>query len=299
MPLSLAGRPDRKQGKSVIRHAVERGVTLIDTADSYARDDTEIGHNERLIAEALGEMGIDIARAAEGDGPLVATKGGMTRPGGRWSKRGSPEHLRAACHASLVALGVERIPLYQLHWPDPEVPFAESLGEIMRLRDEGKVALVGISNVTVEQIDQAEAMGPIASVQNRLSAWDVGYRFPPVVRRCERSGIVFLAYAPLGGSGRAKPLGEENALQALASELRATPQELALAWLLHLAPVVVPIPGATRTASVDSSLRALDIELDDETMGRLGRAFRRLPGRRGLLRRAASKLKRLIRRRRR
>ncbi|MEX2467691.1 MAG: aldo/keto reductase [Gemmatimonadota bacterium] len=290
MPLSLAGRPDRDDARALIRHAVEGGVDLIDSADAYALDDPDMGHNERLIGGVLREMGFDPGAGLDEDGPVVATKGGRTRPDGRWAIDGRPEHLRAACHASLKALETERIALYQLHTPDPEVPFSDSVGALARLREEGKIGLVGLSNVSPAQIGEARAIVPIASVQNALSAWDTGFRRPPVVTRCAENGIVFMAYAPLGGSGRAAALADVPALAALGDGLGATPQELALAWLLDLDPVVVPIPGATRTRSVDSSLRALDLDLDEDAVRRLHKALRRMPGRRGILSRIISKV---------
>lgn len=290
MPLSLAGRPDRETAKSVIRTAIEAGITLIDTADAYAVDHTDIGHNERLIAEAFREMGLSVE-----DGPVVvATKGGRTRPDGEWDRDGRPEHLREACEASLKALESDRITLYQYHSPDPRVPFSDSIGELSRLREEGKVETVGLSNVTVAQIEEAGSMVPIASVQNAQSVWDVGYTKSPVVEYCRRHGIVFLAYAPLGGSGRASRLGESAGVSRLSAELGASPQELALAWLLHQAPVVVPIPGASRTSSVLSSVKAGSLELDVRTLRRLTSAFRTLPGHRSFLQRVASKLKRVV-----
>jgi aryl-alcohol dehydrogenase-like predicted oxidoreductase len=291
MLLSLEGRPDRAAAKAVIRRAVEGGITLIDTADAYALDDTEIGHNERLIAEALGEMRL----GAGADSPvLVATKGGYTRPGGAWKPDGRPERLRAACHASLVALGVERIGLYQLHAPDPRVPFAESVGEIARLREEGKVELVGLSNVSVDQIEIARAIVPIASVQNQFSPWDAGYRRSSVVEHCRRHGIVFLAYSPLGGRRRAALLAASAPLAKLARELEASPHELALAWLLEQAPVVVPIPSATRTESVDGMLRAASLDLHPADLASILRAFRKLPGSRGLAARVVGRIARAL-----
>lgn len=291
MPLSLRGRPDRETAKAVVRRAVELGVTLIDTADAYALDHTDIGHNERLIAEALAEVGLRC------DGPVVvATKAGMTRPDGRWQRDGRPEHLRNACHASLRALGVERISLYQFHSPDPAVDLADSVGALARLREEGKVAEIGLSNVSVDQIRTAERITAVATVQNALSAWDVGYRRSRVVEHCAREGIVFLAYAPLGGAARAARLGESPALLALGRELEATPQELALAWLLREAPIVVPIPGATQARSVESGVRALSVDLDLRTHRRLIKAFRTLPGSAGVIRRLSTRLIRLARR---
>lgn len=295
MLLSLPGRPDREAARAILRHAVEEGVGLIDTADAYALDDDDTGHNERLIGEVLREMGIDPGAGLDEDVPVVATKGGRTRPGGRWAIDGRPEHLRAACHASLKALRVERIALYQLHTPDPDVPLADSVGAVARLRDEGKIGLVGLSNVTSAQVDEALAIVPVASVQNSLSVWNAGFRRPPVVTRCADAGILFMAHSPLGGRGRARALTDARELVALARSLGVTPQELALAWLLDLDPVVVPIPGATRITSVDSGLRALRMRLDDDDARHLAGALRGLPGP-GIAGRIVRKLQRMLHR---
>lgn len=272
MPLSLKGRPERASAKAVVRRAVELGVTLIDTADAYCIDQEEAGHNERLIAEALREMGEDASRVT------VATKGGMIRPGGRWARDGSPEHLRSACEASLRALGVERIDLYQLHTPDRTVPFAESVGALARLHSEGRIAAVGLSNVTVAQIREAQSIVPITSVQNRLGPWDVSFRASPVVDFCRAEEITFLPYSPLGGRSRAREVAGSPGLRKIATGAGCTPEELVLAWILHLAPNVVPIPGASRIGSIESSVRAESIRLDDARARKIRRAFRSLPG---------------------
>jgi len=162
MPLSLAGRPDEATAIKVIHAALDAGMTLIDTADVYCLDDGDLGHNERLIARALR----DWPRRAE---VLVATKGGMERPDGTWTVNAQPEHLRAACERSLRALGVEAIGLYQLHAPDPTVPFEESVGALAELQRQGKVLHVGLSNVAVPAIDLARTVVQVASVQNRCT----------------------------------------------------------------------------------------------------------------------------------
>lgn len=291
MHLSLAHRPPRDDAKAVVRRAVETGIRLIDSADAYALDDADMGHNERLVAEALREMGVDLAGPGA---PVVATKGGRTRPGGSWAIDGRPEHLRAACHASLERMGLDRLPLYQLHTPDPDVPFAESVGALARLREEGKVEAVGLSNVTAAQIDEARALVPVSTVQNRLSPWDVGARKSPVLACCERHGIVFMAYSPLGGRERAATLSDAEALQAVAQDLGATPQEVVLAWLVGRSDALVPIPGASRTASVDSTVRAAGLVLDPDAEASVSRAFRALPGREGLGARVVGKLRRML-----
>lgn len=298
MLLSIEGRPDRDRAKAVIRTAVEEGLTLIDTADVYALDDSDIGHGERLVAEALREMGLRVDGATSGDreAVVVATKGGRTRPGGRWGHDARPERLREACHASLRALGAELIPLYQLHAPDPDVPFEESVGALARLREEGKVGAVGLSNVSADELNRAREIVPIASVQNSVSIWDIGYRRSPILEACEKAGIVLLGYSPLGGRSRAKELTRAPEVEALGRELGASAQELALAWFIARSPVLVPLPGARRVETARSCAKSASMELDPSTLKRLTRAFRRLPGQRGIAERILDKLRGLGRR---
>ena len=208
MPLSLPGRPDRAQAKEVIRRAVELGVDFIDTADAYCLDDSEMGHNERLIAETLDELG---AR----DDVLVATKGGLVRPEGRWERDGRPEHLRHACEHSLRMLGTDRIALYQLHAPDPRVPFADSVGEVARLYEEGKVVAVGLSNVSLMQIQAALALVPVTSVQNRYNPWDRSSELEGIIQFCDLRSIAFLPYSPVGGGRRVRLLRESEELREI------------------------------------------------------------------------------------
>ncbi|HVH13122.1 MAG TPA: aldo/keto reductase [Longimicrobium sp.] len=271
MPLSIQGRPDRAQARAVIRRAVELGVNLIDTADVYCLDDADIGHNERLIAETLDELG---AR----DDVTVATKGGLVRPEGRWERDGRPEHLRKACEHSLRMLGTDRIDLYQLHAPDPRVPFADSVGEIARLYTEGLVAAVGLSNVTLFQLQAALAIVPVTSVQNRYNPWDRSSELEGLIRFCDQNSITFFPYSPVGGGRRVQLLRESEELREIgARHGSASPEELVLAWILGAAPSLVAIPGASREASIESSVRAEDLRLDDRTRRELEDAFRALP----------------------
>jgi aryl-alcohol dehydrogenase-like predicted oxidoreductase len=200
---------------------------------------------------------------------LVATKGGHTRPpDGSWALDGSPQHLRAACEASLQALGVEAIGLYQYHRPDPGVPYAESLGALEELRQEGKVRLVGISNADVDQIELALATTQLAAVQNEFSPAFRSSR--PELELCARHGIAFLPWSPLGGATRAAGLGREHAAFAeVAAERGVSPQQVALAWELAQADVVIPIPGARRSASILDSVAACDLELTVDELARL------------------------------
>jgi aryl-alcohol dehydrogenase-like predicted oxidoreductase len=270
MPLSIEGRPERDDAKAVVQRAVRLGVDFIDTADVYCLHDGEIGHNERLIREALEEIGA-VGRV------LVATKGGMTRPEGRWEHNGRPAHLRAACERSLRALGVEEIDLYQLHAPDPRVPFEESVGEISRLREEGKARSVGISNVTLEQLRSAMEIVEVTSVQNRFNPWDRSAEETGLIRYCDEERITFLPYSPVGGGRRVELLRESEALQALGSRSGATPEELVLGWILSRSTSLVPIPGASRTESIESSVRAEALSLNAELLEEMEAAFAALP----------------------
>lgn len=262
MPLSIEGRPDEQRALATVHAALDAGVTLIDTADAYCLGEDEVGHNERLVARALATYGGDTSDV------LVATKGGHTRPGGDWALDGSPEHLRAACEASLRALGVEAIGLYQFHRPDPQVPYAESLGALEELRQEGKVRLVGISNADPDQIELAMQTTQLAAVQNEYSP-----RFRSSQRElelCARHGIAFLPWSPLGGIASAAALGEQHAaFGAVARERGVSPQQVCLAWELAQAEVVVPIPGASRPGSVQDSAAAAELVLTAEELARL------------------------------
>lgn len=263
-PLTGDDRPDADHAVRVIRAALDAGMDWIDTADVYCRDDAELGYGERLVARALADAG----RAA-----LVATKGGCGRPGGDWTSRGRPDQIRAACHASLRNLGVERIDLYQLHAPDDEVPFADTVGELAQLRAEGTIRHVGLSNVSAAQLAEARAIVPIASVQNRCNPLDRSAFHDGVLDACAAAGIAFIAYSPVGGAEEHRQLAAHPALGRVAARLRSTPYEVALAWLLARSPVMLVIPGATREASARSSARAGDLRLSPADLAELDRAF--------------------------
>ena len=269
MPLSISGRPDEPQAIRTIHAALDAGITLIDTADAYCLNGEETGHNERLIAKALRQWN------GSGDSVLVATKGGHVRDSaGSWLVDGRPEHLRAACEASLAALGVDAIGLYQHHRPDPAVPYAESIGALRELQQEGKVRLVGISNADAGQIDDACATADIASVQNQLSP-----RFrssEPELERCADLGVAFLPWSPLGGIGRASGLGDRHApFREVARGRGVSPQQVCLAWMLAKAPVVIPIPGSSRPETILDSAGAADLDLTAEEMAALDGSERR------------------------
>jgi len=263
MQLSISGRPDHDQGVATIHAALDAGVTLIDTADAYCLDDSEAGHNERLIGAALRSGGGDPSDV------LVATKGGHVRPEGRWEVDGSPYHLRAACEASLTALGVEAIGLYQFHRPDPSVPYAESVGVLGDLLDAGKIRMAGISNADPDQIraSQDELGGRLVSVQNQYSP---AFRSSlPELRLCEEMGLAFLPWSPLGGIGKAADLGSHDAFATVAAAHGVSPQQVTLAWMLATAPNVVPIPGASRPETARDSAAAADLRLTDDELASL------------------------------
>jgi aryl-alcohol dehydrogenase-like predicted oxidoreductase len=262
MLLSLAGRPGEAQAIRTVHAALDAGVTLIDTADAYCLGGDEAGHNERLIRKALD------AWPGDRDRVLVATKGGHTRPGREWGLDGRPEYLRQACEASLAALGVEAIGLYQFHRPDPKVPFLESVGALAELKAAGKVRMVGLSNVSVDQIRQAREVVEVASVQNEFS---------PRFRRsegelafCAANRIAFLPWSPLGGIGRGRDLGgRHRAFAEVAEAHGVSPQRVALAWELAKAPVVIPIPGARRPETITDSAAATSLRLSADELARL------------------------------
>jgi aryl-alcohol dehydrogenase-like predicted oxidoreductase len=262
MPMSLASRPPEERSIRTIDAALDAGVNLIDTADAYAIDDTEVGHNERLIAKAL---------RGRRDGVLVATKGGHTREGRAWDLDGRPEHIKVACEASLRALETDRIDLYQYHRPDPTVPYAETVGAFKELQDEGKIRWIGLSNANIEQIEEARSIADIAAVQNQLSLEFTSPIEKGEVAHCERHGIAFLPWSPLGGIPKAgEAAGRHGAVRDAAEAYGVSPQQVALAWLLSLSPAVIPIPGASRPESIQDSVRAVELQLTDQELEAIG-----------------------------
>ena len=254
MPMSIEGRPESERSVATIHAALDAGVTLIDTADAYHRDADDVGHNETLIAGALRSYGADTSHV------LIATKGGHLRPGdGSWTLDGRPEHLKAAAKSSAQRLGVDAIGLYQFHRPDPKVPYADSVGALRDLLDEGTIQLAGISNATVAQIDLANEIlgGRLVSVQNQFSPTFSSSRAE--LDHCAELGIAFLPWSPLGGIGRTASVGESHpAFQRIADERGISLQQVILAWELSLAPVVIPCGGASGRASISDSAGAAD-----------------------------------------
>jgi aryl-alcohol dehydrogenase-like predicted oxidoreductase len=260
MPLSIQGRPDEHTALAVIEHYVANGGDFIDTAVSYCLDEHDFGHNERLIARALRNLGrTDV---------IVATKGGLTRPEGRWEVDCSPDWLRRCCELSVRELGAP-IPLYYLHAVDPAVPLAESLGELVRLREEGKIAAIGLSNVNAQQLDEAVRLIRIAAVQNRCSVLDRRDFDSGLVERCRQLDIAYVPYSPVGGHRGHLRLQQNTAVGRIAAKHSTSVYVIALAWLLAQGPHIVPIPGASKISSIESSLTAPRVQLDGEDLAAL------------------------------
>ena len=240
--------PDRAKAHAVLRRAVELGVNLIDTADSYGPE-----VSEKIIAEALHPYPA---------GLVIATKGGLTRSGpGQWHRNGRPAHLRKVCEDSLRRLRVGRIDIYQLHAVDPSVPMEESLGELVKLRSEGKIRHIGLSNVSVDQLQRARKLVPIVSVQNRYNLADRASE--DVLKVCERDGLGFLPWYPVGAGDLARPGGP---MDRAAKAHGVTQAQVALAWLLLHSPVTLPIPGTSSTAHLEENVAAAELTLDDAEM---------------------------------
>jgi aryl-alcohol dehydrogenase-like predicted oxidoreductase len=265
MYLSINDRPQDEDGVRTIHAALDAGITFIDTADVYCRDDSDIGHNERLIARALKGR----------DGVVVATKGGLRRPRGAWTSDASPKHLREACEKSLVALGVDRIDVYQLHAPDAKVRFEDSVGALAKLREAGKIAHVGLSNVSVAEIETARKIVPIVSVQNRWNPRSRGPEKDGVLAYCTEHGIAFLPYSPFGGASGAQGLSSVGRLADEAKKRGVSPHRLVLAWMLAKSPVVIPIPGARRIESVQDSAQAEALTLSAADVTAIEASFTR------------------------
>ena len=241
---------DRDNARKVLRRAVELGVDLIDTADAYGPETSEL-----LIAEALHPYPKDL---------VIATKGGLTRPGpGQWVPNGRPEYLTRCVENSLKRLQLERIDLYQLHRIDPKVPMEESLGAIKKMQEAGKIRHVGLSEVSAEEIDRARKVLPIVSVQNQ---YNIGNRkWEKALTYCEKEGVGFMPWSPIGGNRGLK----DNALEAAARDYHASVVQLALAWLLHRSPAMLPIPGTSSVAHSEENMAAAKLKLTAEDWKRV------------------------------
>jgi pyridoxine 4-dehydrogenase len=242
-PGIMGDPPDLDQARATLRRVTELGVNFIDTADSYGPE-----VSERLIGETLYPYPDDL---------VIATKAGLLRPGGgRWDPDGRPEHLRAACEGSLRRLRLDRIPLYQFHRPDPRVPLEESLGALVELKDEGKIRHIGISNVTEDQLRQAQRVTPVVSVQNRYNVTDRNSE--PVLDVCELEQIAFLPWAPI------QQADANPAVAEAAKRHDASPRQIVLAWLLARSPQVLSIPGTGSPEHAEANIAAASIELSPD-----------------------------------
>jgi pyridoxine 4-dehydrogenase len=250
------GEPrDHDEVIRVLRRALELGVTFVDTADSYGPE-----VSERLIHEALHPYPADL---------VIATKAGLTRPGpGRWERNGKPEYLKAEAEKSLRLLGLERIELFQLHRIDPDVHLADQLGALVELQDEGKIGRIGLSQVSVPEIQAARAIAPIATVQNLYNLSERSAE--PVLDYCQREDIGFIPWFPMATGSLARPGGP---LQRIADEHGVTPAQLALAWLLQRSPVLLPIPGTSTVAHLEENVGAALIELTPDQIQQLDAAI--------------------------
>ncbi|MBI4694769.1 MAG: aldo/keto reductase [Gammaproteobacteria bacterium] len=253
MPLSIQGRPEAAQAATVIRRFVELGGDLIDTANVYCLDDRDIGHSERLIAAALEDLGADHV--------VVATKGGLVRPRGQWLTDARPAELRRACEQSLKDLRVERIRLYQLHAVDDHVSIEESLGELIRLKEEGKIEHIGLSNVSLPQLERALHLAPIVSVQNRFNVFEKRDIANGIIEFCANHDIAYLPHSPAGGHHGHIRTQRDRTLATIARAHAVSPYQVVLAWLLQLGAHVIPIPGASRLASIEDSMKAVGLTL--------------------------------------
>jgi pyridoxine 4-dehydrogenase len=242
---------DRDEAKAVLRRAVELGVNFIDTADSYGPE-----VSETLIAEALSPYPDDL---------VIATKGGFERPGpGRWTPNGHPDHLREACDGSLRRLGLEQIPLYQFHRPDPKVPLDDSIGTFVELKEQGKIRHIGVSNFDEAQLRQAQRLTPIVSIQNRYNVADRGSE--TLVDLCEQEQITFIPWAPI------QDLKRQREVTKVADRHGATPTQVVLAWLLARSPAILPIPGTGSLGHLEENVAAAALQLTADEVADLTRA---------------------------
>lgn len=254
--LSTEDRPATPDAIAVIHAALDGGIRVLDTADSYAKDDKDFHYGERLAREAIDAWGGPRAEVR------VVTKAGLVRPKGKWAPNGRPEHLRKTVDGSLKALGVERLFLLMLHVNDPKVPYEESLGALAELRRAGKIEHLGLCNVSIPEVRQAERHFPVQAIQNELSVIDRGGATEGLVSLARRMGIPFLAHRPLGGHAKTENLLKNRAVKPIATRHGVTPHQAALAALIDLGPPVIPLFGATKIANVASSLAALRVPFD-------------------------------------
>jgi aryl-alcohol dehydrogenase-like predicted oxidoreductase len=245
-------RPSAETSRALLTDLVENhGLSFIDTADSYSLGESDFGYGEEIVAHLMGRPDV-----------VIATKGGFTRQGGAWVKKGDPSYIKTACEQSLRRLGVEAIPLYQLHQPVPEVPFEDTFGAFLDLKKEGKVIEIGVCSVTLEQLQHAQSQTPIAVVQNALSMlWYSPENHDPMLRFCESNDVVFLAFAPLGGHKNRGALEEQPDILDFSIRGGSSPYQFALSFLLSLSPAIVPIPGSISKEHIIQNLQTTGLPI--------------------------------------
>ena len=264
MPLSLNSRPPESQAIAVIHKALDLGITLIDTADSYCKDESDKHHNERLITKALQQYNGKTSHVT------VATKGGLMRPDGNWTRNGNPQHLRETIRASFEALGGEKpIILWQYHSPDPNYTIRESLTPVKEAQEAGLIRYVGVSNFSVEQIQQAQDVVDVVSVQNQYNPWHRQPEVDGVLEYCEQQGLTFFPYRPLRGRHEVSSVEKEAILTQLATQKGVSPYQIVLAWLQAKSPCMVPIPGASKRASIEDSAQSVAVQLSAQEVQRI------------------------------
>ncbi|MEW6497461.1 MAG: aldo/keto reductase [Cyanobacteriota bacterium] len=264
MPLSLSERPPEPQAIAVIHRALDLGVTLIDTADSYCKDESDKHHNERLIHKALQQYDGDTSHV------IVATKGGLMRPNGSWTRNGNPDRLRDTIRISFEALGATKpIDVWQYHAPDPDYTIEESLTPAKEAVEAGLIRFVGVSNFSVEQIKRARDVVDIVSVQNQYNPWNRQPEVDGVLEYCETEGLTFFPWSPLGGSRRVGSLENIPVIAKLAQEKGISVYQIVLAWLEAKSRCIVPIPGASKTSSIENSVGAVEVNLSPSEVERI------------------------------
>lgn len=267
-PLSYEDQISKKEAIKVLHAAMEAGYTFIDTADAYCKDNSDMGYCEQIVAEALKSYS-----QSNKHNIIVATKGGCLRPKGAWTTEGSAQHLKKACEASLKALNVECIDLYQLHAPDPKVSFQESIQALADLKTAGKIREIGLSNVNVPEIEMASQITSIISIQNRCNPFDLNSFNSGVLSYCEENNLSFFAYSPLGGQEEKYLMTKNKPLNTTAQKYELTPFQIALAWLKALSPKIIPIPGSTKIDHVKTNAAIMSFQLEQSDIDYLDKAL--------------------------
>ncbi|MEO1427905.1 MAG: aldo/keto reductase [Cyanobacteria bacterium J06633_8] len=266
MPMSVYERPCESQSINVIHRALDLGITFIDTADSYCKDESDKHHNERLIHQALQSYDGDTSNV------IVATKGGLMRPNQSWIRNGNPEHLRETIRVSFAAFGGNKpIDIWQFHAPDPDYSIKESLTPAKEAQTAGTIKMVGVSNFSVEQIKQARDVVDIISVQNQYSPWQRQPEIDGVLEYCENEGLTFIPWSPFGGRRRHHKLTDIQVIKNLAEEKNVSVYCIVLAWLRSKSPCILPIPGASKVSSLEDSVKAVEITLSAEEVQKIDR----------------------------